>query len=354
MRGGGIDHMLAAPGASVLVVAPHPDDEAIGAGVLIQRAVQLGARVMIVFITDGDNNPWPQRAMERRIGIGAVDRERWATRRRSEALASAAELGVAASAVRNLGLPDLGVTERLVNHTDTVLSAFERVLVDASPTLVVLPSLADSHPDHSGAYVLASIALARLGSRAQRASYVIHGTPDESGAECTASPEMLACKERALRAHRSQLVLSERRMLAYARRPERFSLGRADNSSAGDSSSGTVGAGEAAGSGNEVHPHAYFRLPWQVSHITAACCAVIVVTRNGASRVSITSEQSRSVETTRLRAVRDEGGRLLLHIPGGLPIDSSVFVKLMYRGRSPWIYDRWGWTMLGYQLQASS
>lgn len=355
MHGGfGIDRLLAAPGAGVLVVAPHPDDEAIGAGVLIQRAVRLGASVMIVFITDGDNNPWPQRVIERRIRIGAVDRERWGARRRSEALASAAELGVTASAMRNLRLPDLGVTERLVNDTGTVLSVFERVVADASPTLVVLPSLKDSHPDHSGAHVLAAIALARVGSLAQLISYVVHGTPDESGVECTASPELLARKERALSAHRSQLALSERRMFAYARRPERFSWGLAPNSSAGDPSLSAVGAPEDSSSRNAVYPHAYFRLPWRVSYITAAYCDVIVVTLNGASRVAITSEKSRSTDATGLRCVRDEAGRLSLYMSGGLPLDSSVFVKLTYRGRSPWIYDRWGWTMFGYQPQPES
>src|SRR5205823_12408713 len=41
-------------GERILIVAPHPDDEALAAGGLIQRAVARGARVRIVILTDGD------------------------------------------------------------------------------------------------------------------------------------------------------------------------------------------------------------------------------------------------------------------------------------------------------------
>ena len=52
----------------VLVLAVHPDDESLCAGGLIQHALAHGAKVRVVFITDGDNNPWPQRFVE---GVGA-------------------------------------------------------------------------------------------------------------------------------------------------------------------------------------------------------------------------------------------------------------------------------------------
>jgi hypothetical protein len=40
---------------SVLVVAPHPDDECIATGGAIQNAIKAGARVHIVYLTYGDN-----------------------------------------------------------------------------------------------------------------------------------------------------------------------------------------------------------------------------------------------------------------------------------------------------------
>ena len=43
-------------GDRVLIVAPHPDDEALGAGGLIQSAVDSGADVKVVYLTHGDHN----------------------------------------------------------------------------------------------------------------------------------------------------------------------------------------------------------------------------------------------------------------------------------------------------------
>ena len=79
----------------LLVFAPHPDDETLATGELIQVARAAGAAVRVVFATDGDNNPWPQRWCERRWHIGPAERERWGRRRRGEAEAALARLGVA-------------------------------------------------------------------------------------------------------------------------------------------------------------------------------------------------------------------------------------------------------------------
>jgi N-acetyl-1-D-myo-inositol-2-amino-2-deoxy-alpha-D-glucopyranoside deacetylase len=45
----------------LLILAPHPDDESIATGGLIQVARGVGAAVRVIVLTDGDNNPWPQR-----------------------------------------------------------------------------------------------------------------------------------------------------------------------------------------------------------------------------------------------------------------------------------------------------
>ena len=51
----------------LLVVAPHPDDETIATGLLIQQVKEAGGEVQILLLTAGDNNPWPQRWLERRV-----------------------------------------------------------------------------------------------------------------------------------------------------------------------------------------------------------------------------------------------------------------------------------------------
>jgi LmbE family N-acetylglucosaminyl deacetylase len=68
----------------LLVVAPHPDDETLATGVLLQQVLAAGGEVRILLLTAGGNNPWPQRVLERRWRIGAQDRCRWAARRATE------------------------------------------------------------------------------------------------------------------------------------------------------------------------------------------------------------------------------------------------------------------------------
>jgi len=42
----------------IMVLAPHPDDESIGCGGIIQQAVAMKLPVRIVWLTNGDNNEW--------------------------------------------------------------------------------------------------------------------------------------------------------------------------------------------------------------------------------------------------------------------------------------------------------
>src|SRR5262249_44317078 len=98
----------------VLVVAPHPDDETLATGGLLQRSIAAGGAVRGVFVTDGENNPWPPRAGERRGRLGANARTRWAERRRGETLEALACLGVPASSAAFLHFPDQGLTAILL------------------------------------------------------------------------------------------------------------------------------------------------------------------------------------------------------------------------------------------------
>ena len=84
----------------VMLIAPHPDDEALACSVILQQAVRAGAAIRVVYVTDGDNNPWPQRALERRWRLSASDRKRWGKLRRSEALAALRVLGIHPSEVQ--------------------------------------------------------------------------------------------------------------------------------------------------------------------------------------------------------------------------------------------------------------
>lgn len=211
----------------LLVFAPHPDDETLAAGALIQSARAVGASLRVVFATDGDNNPWPQRWLERRWRIGAVERARWGQRRRREAATALALLGVDGADARFLGWPDQGLTDALMRD-DVATATLANLIAEFAPTHVVLPALGDRHPDHSALRVMLDLALLRVGSAAVRLGYIVHGDAR------LANPCQVAgdagrdrSKRAAMRAHASQIALSQRRLLDLAAKPERFDTGAA-------------------------------------------------------------------------------------------------------------------------------
>ena len=56
----------------LLLVCPHPDDETLGAGLLLQEVIARGGQVRVIYLTDGESNPIPQFLDERRWPYGAV------------------------------------------------------------------------------------------------------------------------------------------------------------------------------------------------------------------------------------------------------------------------------------------
>ena len=207
----------------LLVVAPHPDDETIAAGGLIQSALHAGAAVRVLFATDGDNNPWPQRWLERRWRIGASERERWGVRRRAEAHVALARLGVGARVAdaQFLGWPDQGLTAMLMDDAGAI-DALRGLIAAYAPSHVALPVLDDAHPDHSAMRVMMELALLQADTRCVRLGYRVHGAPLPHALRLTADAEANARKREAMEAYASQLALSRRRLVAMATRVEAF------------------------------------------------------------------------------------------------------------------------------------
>jgi LmbE family N-acetylglucosaminyl deacetylase len=215
----------------LLLFAPHPDDESLACSILLQRAVRAGAVVRVVYVTDGDDNPWPQRVLERKWHLNATDRRRWGRLRRTEALAALRVLGVRRSAARFLALPDQKLTATLMCGCQSALERFAGIIADWGPTDLLVPSISDTHPDHSALAVMLRFALSESFSDSvatgQMAvwSYVVHGRSpaffDRAEMICHSHSEA-ATKLRAIRCHKTQLKLSRKRFLAYAGRPERL------------------------------------------------------------------------------------------------------------------------------------
>ena len=214
----------------VLMVAPHPDDETLATGGLLQRAQAAGAEVRVLFATDGENNPWAQRAAEGRWRIGPRERERWGERRRGEALAALECLGVTPLRVAFMGYPDQGLQRLLLAGDEQLIESLLAELRGFRPTFLASPAPDDLHPDHGALAVLIRIALSRLDPREARpreGHYVVHHGPAALGVPALALALTPAERERkrgAILCHASQILLRRQALLAFAEGAEVFHL----------------------------------------------------------------------------------------------------------------------------------
>jgi LmbE family N-acetylglucosaminyl deacetylase len=215
----------AVPTGRVLVLAPHPDDEAIGAGGLIQRVSARGGDVRVIFLTCGESNPWPQRLANRRWRVTESDRAEWGRMRCDEASASLALLGVGSDHSAFLGFPDQQISTLARLDDQRIADALRNAMRDYEPSLLVAPSAQDLHADHRAVAYFAHQAVRGLGDSAPEiVTYVVHGegSPSRLHFSLDLSEREQQRKRQAIECHRSQLQLSRGRFLAYARATEDF------------------------------------------------------------------------------------------------------------------------------------
>jgi LmbE family N-acetylglucosaminyl deacetylase len=337
-------------GSRLMLVAPHPDDEALACSVTLQRAVRTCAAVRIVYATDGDDNPWPQRVLERKWRLNAADRKRWGKLRRAEALAALGVLGVRPSDARFLALPDQGLTNLLTRDCRATLERFATMIVDWAPTHLLVPSIADTHPDHSALAVmlrLVSDDLLPEDRQMSAWSYVVHGKSAaffDRATRLRQSKSETVIKLLAIRCHNTQIKLSRRRFLAYAARPERLLKLRAREATIADGSIRSISR----------QPHTLgvgFRL--SVKPIRAAEPTLYIFGRDVGEALRCLSVQLpvrscrielRDASTKRRVGIARYRGNAFageLTIPIDIfSSDPALFVKLEYRS---WFFDEAGW-----------
>ena len=219
--------------ARLLILAPHPDDECLGTGGLIQQALAKGAKIKVIFITNGDNNPWPQRYLEKRWFIGAEERKRWGDRRKIEAQNSLEILGGGKVATTFLGLPDAGILNLWKNNDAVILEKLMREFTAWQPTLLVLPSEFDRHSDHRATHMYGCKALAETSNKYPVLTYLIHRPwlmkltqKPKSQIKLELSPREQDKKLQAILCHKTQMALSQSRFSQFAQttEPYNFSL----------------------------------------------------------------------------------------------------------------------------------
>lgn len=121
---------------ALLVVAPHPDDETIGAHTLMTRLRRRGVAVRVMIVSDGAGS---------HRGSATWPTSRLVRERQRESRLVLRRIGIGAGAVRFLGLPDGALHE----HAGAVHRAVARaVRALPRPAMVLTPSLLDDHPDH--------------------------------------------------------------------------------------------------------------------------------------------------------------------------------------------------------------
>ncbi len=211
-----------------MLIAPHPDDESLACGVILQEAIRRGAQVRVVYVTDGDNNPWPQRVLQRKWRLSAADRKGWGRLRRAEALAALRALGLSDSDAQFLGLPDQGLTSLLLRPNNTVLARLAGQIACWNPTDILAPSPSDIHPDHNAVAIMLRLVLTGHAPKTDAIkhwSYLVHGQSAafaQSAIAVAQSSREIARKRSAILCHRTQVKLSRRRFLRYTARPERL------------------------------------------------------------------------------------------------------------------------------------
>ena len=296
----------------LLVLAPHPDDETIATGGLIQQVLAAGGTVRIVHLTDGDNNPWPQRWLERRVRIDASARQRWGRRRREEAGLALSQLGLTETALHTMRWPDGEITARLCTESRAMVNALLAELDDYCPDMVVSPSLGDRHPDHGSAHVLLRLALATYRAKPKVLAYLVHGraTPDAAWLEVPLSATQQANKLAALACYHTQMALSGGRMQGMTARPERYEW---------VDIAGLAPAGDV--------------LPWQPSAWLRPWLKLTVADATGV----------RQWRLSKAPLQWHEGGGCRLQLPEA---PGPRFVRLHLDLPSPWIFDHWGWYRL--------
>ncbi len=258
------------PSDTILVIAPHCDDEVLGAGGIIHDAQRQGAQVYVVIITNGDAFRvfWtkPKKAIE--LGY----------RRQRESIEALSALGVPRERIFFLGYPDQGLAllwKEYWSSTNPFFSRFTRTWMDSyftsyrpgtiysgenltleleqlmtkiQPTIIITASPFDHHSDHWATYNFTVYALEMLRMRGTLSAceprlfwYLIHygvwsyASGSKPQASLLPPPQLLLphlnwhlyplspatifAKNHAIRKYRSQSPLGEH-LLSFVRQNE--------------------------------------------------------------------------------------------------------------------------------------
>ncbi|MCX5686182.1 MAG: PIG-L family deacetylase [Candidatus Omnitrophica bacterium] len=173
----------------ILILAPHPDDEVMATGGVIQKALKAKAKVKVLFLTNGDHNEPAFIVYEKRLTIRHGEFIYMGQVRRKESLEALNKLGLTEKDCIFLGYPDFGTMEILLKYWgdtrpfkymltriskvpysnclspgapyvgESILEDMKKVIRDFKPTKVFVSSPVDVNRDHRSLYLFLQIAL---------------------------------------------------------------------------------------------------------------------------------------------------------------------------------------------------
>lgn len=131
-----IEHL---PGRTVLVLAPHMDDEVIACGGTLRKMADAGKEISVLFMTDGRNGDADLRTMgpeaqkQRQEALVSI--------RKEEARQAAAILGIQS-------LFFLDAEDGKLQSNPETQEKIVKVLREVQPDLLFIPFFMEDHPDH--------------------------------------------------------------------------------------------------------------------------------------------------------------------------------------------------------------
>ncbi len=259
----------------VLFLAPHPDDEAIGGGGILQQALADGAAVKVACFTNGDHNEFAFIVYEKRLTFRKGEFMHMGRVRNAETKDALSSLGLRSSDVLFMGYPDFGTLEIFTKFWgrkesfrslltrvsqvyykdaisfgapyigESILRDLKTILMGFKPTKIFVSHPADTNRDHQSLGLFLQVALWDLDGaicRPEVFPYIVHvvgwpkvrgrspqsvltpppGLEDVAWSSFTLSDKQIAGKIHMISYYKSQIAYNPPYLFTFARRNELF------------------------------------------------------------------------------------------------------------------------------------
>jgi LmbE family N-acetylglucosaminyl deacetylase len=186
----------------ILIIAPHIDDEAISSAGLIQQALNVGAKVKIIYMTNGDDNLFSIAKQERDLRLNPNDFIKLGEKRMSEGEKATQILGLKREDLFFLGYPDRGLYLMFNNFYNTPYSSqgtkltynpyngtyktqqnytgsnvtadLEEIIKNFQPTIIIVSHPRDKNSDHRATYFFLNKVLNSQVNKTKIFAYLVH------------------------------------------------------------------------------------------------------------------------------------------------------------------------------------